>query len=195
MPALNNLIGLSGYARSGKDTVAKILVDNHGFTRVAFADKLREALYNLNPRVYAFVFDGAGEYSESKVVWLADLIDEIGWEEAKIVAPEHRLYLQRLGTEVGRNLFGENVWVDLALRDLDPNGHYVVSDVRFPNEAEGIRSRGGQMVRIGRPGVLAANDHPSETSLDNHQFDIYLPNDGTVEGLADLIDSLVGVAL
>ena len=43
------IIGLTGYARSGKDTVAKILVDNYGYKRIAFADKIRELLVEINP--------------------------------------------------------------------------------------------------------------------------------------------------
>jgi dephospho-CoA kinase len=45
------IIGLSGYSRSGKDEVAKILVEDYGFTRIAFADKIRELLYEMNPIV------------------------------------------------------------------------------------------------------------------------------------------------
>ena len=45
------IIGLSGYAQSGKDTVAKVLIEEYGFTRIAFADKIREFLYDLNPQV------------------------------------------------------------------------------------------------------------------------------------------------
>ncbi|MFE2102926.1 hypothetical protein ACFW9W_39100, partial [Streptomyces sp. NPDC059468] len=45
---LPQYIGLHGFAGSGKDAVAKILAD-YGYERVAFGDKVREALYVLNP--------------------------------------------------------------------------------------------------------------------------------------------------
>jgi cytidylate kinase len=68
------IIGLTGYAQSGKDTVAKILVENYGYTRVAFADKIREFLYETNP-----MYDSiAGE-----PVFVKAKVDRDGWEVAK----------------------------------------------------------------------------------------------------------------
>lgn len=161
------LIGLSGYAQSGKDTAAEALKEL-GYERVAFADVLRSAVYALNP----LMPDGRR---------VQDIVDEIGWDSAKVNFTEIRTLLQRMGTEVGRNLLGENVWVDTALSSLDESGSYVVTDCRFPNEADAIRDRGGLVYRIARRGVERANDHPSETSLDNYDFDGILVNDGTVD--------------
>ena len=45
------IIGLTGYAQSGKDSVADILVKNYGYTRIAFADPIRKLLYETNPAV------------------------------------------------------------------------------------------------------------------------------------------------
>src|SRR5581483_2011292 len=95
------LLGLMGYAQAGKDTVAKLLVEEFGFTRIAFADALREALYALNPLI---PFEG----DHVRLRWL---IDASGWEEAKVRHPEVRELLQRLGTESGRNVLGADVWV------------------------------------------------------------------------------------
>lgn len=162
-----NLIGLSGYAQSGKDTAADALKE-YGYERVAFADVLRSAVYALNP----LMPDGRR---------VQDIVDEMGWDSAKVNFTEVRTLLQKMGTEVGRNLLGENVWVDTALNGLDPDGKYVVTDCRFPNEAAAIRERGGIVFRIARAGVTKANDHPSETSLDNYAFDGIIINDGTVE--------------
>lgn len=161
------LIGLSGYAQSGKDTAANALREL-GYERIAFADVLRSAVYALNP----LLPDGRR---------VQDVVDEMGWDRAKVNFTEVRTLLQRMGTEVGRNLLGDNIWVDTALANLSEAGRYVVTDCRFPNEAEAIRSRGGRVYRVTRPGVTKANDHPSETSLDNYDFDGILINDGTVE--------------
>jgi dephospho-CoA kinase len=81
------IIGLSGYARSGKDTVAELLVLNYGFKRMAFADGIREALSALNPILH----DG---------MRLNEVVKEYGWELAKSKDEVRRL-LQVLGTEVG----------------------------------------------------------------------------------------------
>jgi hypothetical protein len=179
------LVGLSGYARSGKDTVAEILVEQCGYQRVAFADKLRQALYELNP-----VVGHENEmYGLLGLVYLQDIIDEYGWDGVKSTryGPEVRRLLQRLGTEAGRNVLGNNIWVDAALNDLDDQGRYVFTDCRFVNEATAITELGGQVWRVNRPGVGPANDHISEIGLDDWNFDFTVSNDGTIQQLSDRV--------
>lgn len=180
------LIGLSGYAQSGKDTVGSILVENHGFTRVSFADKLRECLYALNPLVGC----STGYLKPDETAPVQHFVDKFGWEWTKANTGSREL-LQRLGTEVGRNILGENVWVDAALKGLDWNGSYVVTDVRFPNEYDAITARLGAVWRIERPGTEPVNAHPSETALDDRVFDLYLHNEGSIEDLEVMVDSII----
>jgi hypothetical protein len=97
------IIGLSGYAQTGKDTVASHLIKNYDFRRVAFADPIRQALYRLNPLV---------EVGEFRAVHLQSPVDSMGWEEVKKISPETRRLLQILGTEVGREMFGPDFWVN-----------------------------------------------------------------------------------
>jgi dephospho-CoA kinase len=66
------IIGLSGYAQSGKNTVADILVDHHGFIQLAFADAIRAFVYEINPMVAC-----------SPTGYLQDLVNLKGWDEAK----------------------------------------------------------------------------------------------------------------
>lgn len=165
------LIGLAGYARAGKDTVADYLSCSFGFRKHAFADSMREALYTLNPNID---FEGHR-------VYLRSIIDSHGWESLKSASLEYRPLMQRLGTEVGRQMFGENVWVDRVMQNL--SGLDVISDVRFPNEAEAIKAAGGEVWCIIRPEVGAHNDHSSETSLDGYDFDVELINDSTPSNL------------
>lgn len=169
------IIGLSGYARSGKDEAAKGL-GTINFRRVAFADKLREFLYALNPMV-------AG--TSSLPVRLKFVIDRYGWDGYKetTYGKDIRELLQRLGTECGREMIGDTVWVDAVMNNLRPTEHYVIADVRFPNEARAIKDAGGYVVRISRPGITAANAHKSETALDDWAFDKYVTNDGTLGDL------------
>lgn len=162
------LIGFSGYARSGKDTAVSLLPH----TRVAFADVMREFAERLNPIV------GEG----SPPPRLKHIISQYGWDGYKSspYSTEIRGLLQRLGTECGRQLIGDDVWVNAALDNLPP-GLYAISDCRFLNEAEAIRKRGGKVIRIERPGVGPANSHPSETSLDDYDFDHVIVNDGSLK--------------
>ena len=170
------IIGLSGYAQSGKNTVADILVDHHGFIQLAFADAIRDFVYEINPLV-----------SCSPTGYLQDLVNLKGWDEAK-QEPQVRKLLQSTGV-AGRNMIDEYLWVALTLSQIkDPQeGKYVITDVRFPNEAAAITSQGGQIWRIERPGVDAVNDHISETALDAWVFDETILNDGTIEDLKNKI--------
>lgn len=178
------VIGMSGYARAGKDTVAAVL-EQHGFERRSFAAPLKEALYRLNPSV---MWPGIARAAEVR-----QIVDLIGWEAAKDDVPEIRGLLQRFGTDVGRNLFGEHFWVQQAFRGLLGDGapRVVFSDCRFPNEADACKSAGGQVWRIERPGCGPVNGHPSETALDGYDFDRVIVNCGTVDALAAAVGEIL----
>lgn len=172
------IIGLSGVARSGKDTIADYLVENYGFRKVSFADPIREALYRLDPDIELDGYD----------MKLASAVRLLGWEKLKDASPSIRGLMQRMGTEVGRNMFGENIWVNTALNSITPGEKIVITDVRFPNEADAIQATGGKLWRVERPGVGPANDHPSESALDAYEFPIKLVNEGTLEDLWKKVD-------
>ena len=187
-------IGLTGFAKSGKDTVGKILVEDYGYIRASFADVLREALYRLNPTINvvdtagfpSFTFESAIPHYPEQLWTLRDLVDEEGWDEAKTRHPEVRRLLQVMGTEVGRQLLYEDVWVDAVLMKLDPLQKYVFTDVRFSNEAFGIRqfffnAGGAQIWRITRPGIGPVNGHASEAGLLDEEVDWTFDNNSDLE--------------
>jgi hypothetical protein len=165
------LIGLSGYARSGKDTVAELLCLNYGYKRVSFADPMRQALYVLSPKI-------------DNIVRLSEYVDDYGWDVAKQNQEVRRL-LQVFGTEVGRKMFGLDFWINIALKDLSGDTQVVISDVRFPNEADAIAKLGGSMWRINRKNHSAVNGHASEHAMDNYMFNHVIYNDGTLDDLSD----------
>jgi hypothetical protein len=175
------IIGLSGYARSGKDTAADHLVGKHGFTRYSFAAPMKEAMYRLNPIVSS---DAIGNFRYK------DLVDVYGLDKAKESHPEIRRLLQVFGTEVGRDMFGENFWVDLALSSAKED-LVVISDVRFKNEADGIKAAGGQVWRINRVGIGPVTDHASEVDLDSYSFDYIIDNDFSVMDLNNVVDMIL----
>ena len=166
------IIGLSGYARSGKDTVAGMLIGLHGYDNRAFADGVRQFLTQINP----VLEDGHR---------LNEIVGQFGWEYAKARTEVRRL-LQVVGLEV-RNFFGENCWVDRAMIGVSSSQKIVFTDVRFPNEAEMIKSLGGEIWRIQRPGIAPINNHPSESAMDDWQFDKMILNSSGVEGLKQQI--------
>jgi hypothetical protein len=183
------LIGLTGKAQAGKDTVAAHLVNNYGFTRVAFADSLREMLYALDPIVAE---DGLG------YIRLVELVDSLGWDEAKQV-PEVRALLQRMGTDAVRAQ-DENFWVRRACEKIvSAGGNVVVTDVRFPNEADAIGFMEGTVVEITRPGAGLAGtngSHVSESAMErwlDSYFSVQIANDSTLAVLHARVDHLVEV--
>lgn len=170
------IIGLSGYAQSGKDTVANILVEKHGYTRIAFADPIRNLLYEMDPLI-------PKGYRESVINYrLQDLVDSYGWDKVKVDYPEVRRLLQELGVGA-RKLFGDKFWIYEALSDVAPQDKVVVSDVRFENEAKWIQEFNGQIWRIKRVGTEAVNDHVSESEMDGYPVDQIFVNNGTIEDL------------
>ena len=156
------IIGLSGYAGAGKDTVADILVARYGYDKRAFADPIRKGLYAINPMI-------------DTAVRLQDVVDEYGWQVAK-GNPEVRRLLQVFGTEFAKEQFGKDVWVKLATESLNPEERVVFSDVRFREEAAAIIRLGGTVWRIDRKGVGPVNEHISESNMTGWKFDNILRN-------------------
>src|SRR5438128_6335704 len=96
------LIGITGYAQHGKDTVGKMLVEHFGYERHAFADQLKAMALVLDPWIVS---------EDQFRARLSDIVEREGWEAAKTV-PEIRIFLQVRGTEAVRDMVGENAWVD-----------------------------------------------------------------------------------
>ena len=175
------IIALSGFARSGKDEAAKVLVEEFGFKQVAFADKLREVLYALDPVVS---FDREG------TIYLQEVIDLYSWAGYKSTrfSEEIRRLLQRLGTEAGRQTLWDSIWIDAAFANQPEDAKIVVSDARFINEFEAVKARGGQVWRIDRAGIGPVNDHPSEIEATTYNsFNKWIVNDEDLESYHDKI--------
>lgn len=178
-----SLIGIAGRKRSGKDTLAARLVNVHGYTRVAFADPLRAMALALDPLVRT----NAGH-----VLRLSELVAFDGWEHAK-EHTEVRRTLQRLGTEAGRQVLGDTIWIDTAMRLVDAMpGPVVITDVRYPNEADAIRAAGGIVLRVDRPGLVSSDVHVSETAMDDYpHYTARIVNDRTIAALQRAADRFV----
>ena len=113
------------------------------------------------------------------------LVDVYGWDKVKVDYPEARRLLQDLGVGA-RKVFGDDFWIKQALKNVD-YGNYVITDVRFRNEATAIWSMPGAIWRVIRPGVTAVNAHVSETQMDDYPVDQTFVNSGTINDLNLLI--------
>jgi cytidylate kinase len=182
------IIGLAGPAGCGKDTVADILVRNHGYTRIAFADPLRAMALALDPIIY--------EESETGIVRLSELVGEGGWDWAKREFTEVRRTLQRLGKEVVRDHVGANFWVDTAMQRMQAEAaeKWVVTDCRFQNEAKAVVDYGGHVVKIVRPSVQPLpGAHSSEAGFDESLIECWLANSRSLDDLEEQVATLVEV--
>ena len=155
----------------------------YDFTRVAFAGPMREAMLRLNPMV-----DFSEEHGPHT---LSEIVAEMGWDNAKRRYSEIRRLLQVFGTEVGREMFGANFWVDLAMRQASQFDRVVITDCRFENEAQAIREAGGIVIRIARPGIGPVNGHVSDKGLPDDLIDGEIVNDGTLGELAAKVRALL----
>ncbi len=171
-----HLIGLTGYATAGKDLVAALL-RMRGYTRLAFADGVREEAVGL--------IGGEPPLEIDKDLRTLLRTSAITREDfcAKPTRPEIRRILQQYGTEY-RRAQDPNYWVNIvAGKAANTTGPHVVSDVRFPNETAWIKRSGGVVWRIVRPG-LKSDGHTSESVLETISEDSRIANDGDLQHLA-----------
>lgn len=179
------LIALTGYARAGKDTVGQILVERHGFTRVSFADRLKQVALDIDPVLEVEDDEDTTPYHAR----LSTVVHAYGGLDNAKELPCVRKLLQDLGVSA-RNRIGTDVWVNAALDNM-PDGDVVITDCRFKNEATAIMRRGGVIIRIIRPGVGAVNGHVSEHDLADWPVNGELFNTSTIDDLAGRVGVLV----
>lgn len=215
-----DLIALVGFIGSGKDTVGRHLVEEHGFYDMAFADALKDtcaAIFCWDREM----LDGKNPQSRQ---WRTE-VDQ--WWAEKLGIPHFtpRWALQNLGTEILRGHLHNDLWLlnmqrritDLASRTatIPPNG-LVITDCRFPNELAMIRQLGGMIVRVRRgpdpdwfntvaqstkggrithvEGLLPTKDlHISEWAWISEEMDLTIDNNGSIEELHRNTDSLVSL--
>lgn len=188
------VVGLMGYAQTGKDTIGAYLVANHGFERISFADALKEVLLRMDPIVGYLGYQQRTDETMLRFGSAKKLIAAYGWELMKHSGAQQteyntRTYLQRLGV-AAREILGDDVWANAALMKMQAGGKYVITDVRFENEANALRDMGAALVRVTRPGYGPVNGHKSETALDTYKADITLRNDGTLKHLYEQLDAI-----
>lgn len=201
------IIALCGSIGSGKDTVANILIQECGFSRMSFAAPLKRAvaaIFNWEYSLLEGITDESRAWREEVDTWWSKRLD--------IPNLTPRFALQHIGTDVMRNCFHEDIWaasIEAHLRNVD--GNVVLSDCRFPNELQTIRNAGGVVwevrgkklpewyniaVQANTGDVQAINDltkfsiHPSETAWIGQPTDAVVNNNSSLASLKDQVMSL-----
>ena len=175
------IIGLVGFIGAGKGTVRDILVREYGYHGFAFADALKDAVATIFtwPRGLLEGDSNASRAFRERVdPWWSH---KLGYE----VTP--RLILQKMGTEACRHGIADNIWIAALEKRIHGYDDVVISDCRFPNEIDFIRSAGGMIVRVKRgedpSSEQLSNLHISETAWLSYEPDICIHNNGTMEDL------------
>ena len=155
----------------------------------------------------SFVSQKFATHDQAAIEALA-LEKNLGTFRMKYVIEQRRMtvrqLLQELGTEAMRDGLHTNVWVNALFADFkfakmsqyNPS-HWLITDMRFPNELEAIKERGGITIRVTRDYALRGgpedpkNLHPSETALDKETFDYEIVNDGTIEELVGKVRDIL----
>lgn len=136
-----NVIGITGYRGAGKSTTAGFMA-RHGYVEYALSEPIKEGLQAM--------FDLPDEAFADRDLKEAPLAD---------IDASPRFLAQTLGTEWGRRIVADDLWLRAMVRRMRPlmrEGHgVVVSDVRFDNEARWIREQGGRVIRVRSPATEA----------------------------------------
>ena len=158
------IIAFYGAQGSGKSEAASSLLDNHLFEKMSFADPIYDMVSTLLHR-------DARAFNKHEPVLCGKSV---------------RHLLQTLGTDWGRHMVGDNIWldaVDRRLRSVEAMGgrkFVVIDDLRFQNEYEWLRERDALIVRIERPQLpRAPRMHESEMDWPHFEADLVLENPST----------------
>lgn len=169
------LIGLYGPSRAGKDTVAGVLVRNHGFEQRNLASPIRHVLSMINP-IYL--------NEEGYPIRLSPLLAEHDWDFIKKHFPESVDHMIALGQ--GMRDIDESVWLNACVKDSFDN--LVIADVRQPNEADFIYNHGGELWKIEREG---SQKRGMDGLLDDYDFSVEIKNDLTLDWLESLVNIIM----
>lgn len=169
------IIGVAGPARSGKNEVAKYLQKYHAFHEDSFAMPIRTACMAVL---------GIKTLEE---------LDEVKQIPHPLLGGKTpREFMQLMGTEFGRQMIWEPIWVESCLGRCSNYDRVVISDVRFENEVKAVKSRGGFIIRVDRPSVrIEQSSHASETGFPSEYIDFEIVNDEALSDLYSKIESIM----
>ena len=170
------LIGISGKIGAGKDECGIYLADNFGFKVVKFATLIKEISAKMTNTPYSDHVSHRGK-EKNLPEWGMTI----------------REFQQKLGTDAVRNGLHQDAWVIALLSNFNKDtDRWVVTDVRFNNQANKIKELGGKIVRVNREAnPIPQSDHPSETELDDYKFDHIIENSGSLNLLYGAVQMMM----
>ena len=158
------LIAFTGLKGSGKDTAASVFVDA-GYEHIKMAGALKDMLRAL------LTYQGV----EPEMIERYVEGDRKEQPCTALSGQSMRRAMVTLGTEWGRDIIDPEIWIDVAARRCGLFPRVVISDIRFPNEADMVHRLGGQLIRLERG--ERADAHPSEAQVRDLPADFVVYND------------------
>jgi hypothetical protein len=182
------IIGVTGKKHHGKTTIGNHLADKYDFRHCPFADPMKEAVAALWGITRKEVDDYKEEPGEIPLVEV-----HITISDKYVYTYTWREHLQRFGTNMGRRVLGEEIWIDQLFegQNWSDGDHIVISDVRFDNEAEALKRVGGWIIQVVRPDLVDDDEHESEDGIDPDNIDYVIINDDSLEHLQECVDEVL----
>lgn len=169
------VVAFTGWIGCGKTTAAKLLTAR-GYMLIKFAEPLKDMIRSLG--VEEEYIEGARKNEPHPL----------------LCGRTARHAMQTLGTEWGRNLIGEefwvNAWKERASKWLGHGGLVVVDDCRFPNEAQAVKALGGKVILLTRRGSVSSS-HPSEASVAEIEHNYWVLNNESIYELNATLASIL----
>ncbi len=177
------ILGLVGYAGAGKDTIADYLVATYGFKKYAIAEPIKRLL-------------------DKRFGWTPEMWEDREWKERKPLwgGPSPRELAQWLGTDVGRETFGQTCWTDLLRKKILAQlpARAVITDMRFESEAQDFKDEfcydedNVAVAYVHNPSIPLRHNHPSETAVREEWCDYVIDNEpGDLRVTFDRVDILM----
>lgn len=173
------IIGLwSAAPGCGKTTVAQMICDETSVHCILpFADPLKQMVIHLLIAA-GYTPAAASQYVHVEKQEPLTLLPG---------SPTARFLLQTLGTQWGRQIVADDLWLRVWILQAQRHEFVIADDVRFPNEAKAVTELGGEMWCITRPGCVDTSGHESERGLGDIAFDRVIVNDGSPEQLRAVV--------
>jgi len=194
------IIGIAGRKRVGKNFVAEVIA---GFMKqyqdvklVAFADPIKRYCHEVLGIDKVYLWGDGDKNSKTQYLWESFEMGTIGRSGMNMSHPPGcppvvirngpmtvREIMQVVGTELGRNLWGKDIWINAMHHQLEHVDSvvdsWIITDVRMINEAQAVHRWGGIMIRVDgapRGGDGSVDTHETETKVDSLEVDAIIDN-------------------
>jgi hypothetical protein len=201
------IIAFSGVKFAGKDTAAEVLIRSYGFKRIGLADKLKDICSKVfgvprqdmdNPSLKEVPFETPMTITNTNILDLLETISNDGFvfdlEKTTLevcknfygkILTSIRDMLQTVGTDICRTFVQDDIWLayvkNIVKTRVVP---IVITDARFKNERDYLKSLGAVLVLVKRPELSNTSSHISENQLgEDHDYDVIVNNLTTVAAM------------